>query len=92
MINVYLPTYLLPTYLSTYLPIPSICSSPLLLQQVPNTEWYCSACRERISVRESKHDHQFDNIDKLRSKVAEEDLLSCCVERKVTGTNALDEV
>jgi len=83
----------LPIYLPTYLPTnPSHLSAPLLFQQVPNTEWYCSACRERISVRESKHDHQFDNIDKLRSKVAEEDLLSCCVERKVTGTNALDEV
>lgn len=48
-------------------------------------------------MRESKHDHQFDNLDKLRSKVAEEDLMSCCVERKVTGLSnkleaGLDEV
>ena len=84
-----LPTYLhLPIY---YLPIyyPIHILSPLLSrQQVPNTEWFCSACRDRISMRESKHDHQFDNLDKQRSRTAEEDLLSCCVERKVAASSS----
>lgn len=81
-----LPTYLhLPIYYLYLSTTPSI-SSLLSRQQVPNTEWFCSACRDRISMRESKHDHQFDNLDKQRSRTAEEDLLSCCVERKVAAS------
>ena len=47
---------------------------------MPSTDWHCAACKERITLRDSLQDSQFENIDSQRYKELEDALINELIE------------
>eukprot|EP01035_Chromulina_nebulosa_P019311 gene19311-25173_t len=58
----------------------------LNLNEVPNRDWHCPSCAERIAKRESKQDCYVGNIEDHKRKDLEEDLIEKAINAKASGT------
>jgi hypothetical protein len=55
--------------------------------QVPSTEWHCSACAERLAIREARAGHSFDDVLRRRDKEMEEELINRAIDRKAAASS-----
>ena len=55
----------------------------LQLAEVPKEAWHCNACAERIANRESSLASAFSDVEKLRNRAAEDQIIDMLIESKV---------
>jgi hypothetical protein len=65
----------------------------LFLPQVPNTDWHCPSCVERIQRREANAREQFNlkldssSAENCRQRTLEEELVNIVIDKKVGGVD-----